>query len=673
MFQFSANTKNKLTLIAKALSVFLLLVIVSYFLFRSYFLEKTIAKVQEKLKDDYSVELQVGSAKFIGLSGIHMESLRLIPAGKDTLLDLQEFTLSIHVLYALLGDIRIERIALKNGYFQLTKKDKVLNYGTFIGAQQDSLSDEQNVGQEPLPKAQNYAKVLYKLLKKVFNQIPDEVQLVDFSLRALDDHIYVSLTWPNLLFKEGVIDANMQVVSQNQSQIWKLSGFAFPSDMKADISILSVDSSRLILPYLAEKFALDARFSSARFLVNNINLNGDELQIDGLANVKSLLINHPKISSKDVVLTEFNFDYLYKIGENYVSLDSSSKVMVNGLAVYPFIQFTNGLDTKYHLVLKTDVMAAQSFIDALPDGLFSHIKGMEARGNFSYRLDFFHNENNPDAMIFESNLQKEKFAILKYGEANLGKMNQEFTYTPIENGRPMRSIFVGLANPNFTPLQNISPYLRNCILTTEDPSFFYHRGFVTEAFRQSIAKNIRTGKFKRGASTISMQLIKNLFLSREKTMARKLEEIVLVYILENNRIVSKDRMYEVYLNIIEWGPNVYGIGEAARFYFQKSPDKLTLSESMFLATLVPSPKKFMWRFDKAGIVKPYLGRTFGFLSTKMIYRNLLLPDDTIGLTHQINVTGPARKYIIKSDSLVNDSLLESELEFIKIGAARDEE
>ena len=94
---------------------------------------------------------------------------------------------------------------------------------------------------------------------------------------------------------------------------------------------------------------------------------------------------------------------------------------------------------------------------------------------------------------------------------------------------------------------------------------------------------------------------------------------------------------------------------------------------MFLATLVPSPKKFMWRFDKSGIVKPYLGRTFGFLSTKMIYRNLLLPDDTIGLTHQINVTGPARKYIIKSDTLVNDSLLESELEFIKIGAARDEE
>jgi membrane peptidoglycan carboxypeptidase len=237
----------------------------------------------------------------------------------------------------------------------------------------------------------------------------------------------------------------------------------------------------------------------------------------------------------------------------------------------------------------------------------------------------------------------------------------------------MRTIYVGSANPYFTPLEQISPFLRNCILTTEDPSFFYHRGFVTEAFRQSIAKNIRTGKFKRGASTISMQLMKNVFLSREKTMSRKLEEIVLVYILENNRIVSKERMYEVYLNIIEWGPNVYGIGEAARFYFQKSPDKLTLSESMFLATLVPSPKKFMWRFDKEGLVKPYLGRTFGFLSNKMLYRNLLLPEDTVGLTHLINVVGPARKYIIKNDSLANDSLLEIELELIQNGGAREEE
>jgi membrane peptidoglycan carboxypeptidase len=86
-----------------------------------------------------------------------------------------------------------------------------------------------------------------------------------------------------------------------------------------------------------------------------------------------------------------------------------------------------------------------------------------------------------------------------------------------------------------------------------------------------------------------MQLIKNVFLTREKTVSRKLEEILLVYILENNRIVSKERMLEVYF-IIEWGPNVYGIGEASRFYFQKSPSELTFNECLFLSNH-PKPKK----------------------------------------------------------------------------------
>jgi membrane peptidoglycan carboxypeptidase len=94
-----------------------------------------------------------------------------------------------------------------------------------------------------------------------------------------------------------------------------------------------------------------------------------------------------------------------------------------------------------------------------------------------------------------------------------------------------------------------------------------------------------------------MQLIKNVFLTREKTMARKLEEILLVYMLENNYIVSKERMFEVYLNLIEWGPNVYGIGEASRFYFQKSPAELTLNEALYLASIVPSPKGFMYKFE----------------------------------------------------------------------------
>jgi membrane peptidoglycan carboxypeptidase len=114
----------------------------------------------------------------------------------------------------------------------------------------------------------------------------------------------------------------------------------------------------------------------------------------------------------------------------------------------------------------------------------------------------------------------------------------------------------------------------------------HHRGFLQESFRESIVKNYREHRFARGGSTISMQLVKNVFLSRDKTVSRKAEEALIVYLIENLGLVPKERMLEVYLNVIEWGPNVYGIGEASHFYFNKRPSQLTLQESLFLASVI---------------------------------------------------------------------------------------
>jgi membrane peptidoglycan carboxypeptidase len=227
-----------------------------------------------------------------------------------------------------------------------------------------------------------------------------------------------------------------------------------------------------------------------------------------------------------------------------------------------------------------------------------------------------------------------------------------------------RPIVVGPSNPNFTPLNQISPYLQKCVLTSEDPSFFNHRGFINEAFKQSIAKNIKTKKFARGASTISMQLVKNAFLTREKTLSRKLEEILLVYILENNRISSKVRMLEVYFNIIEWGPNVYGIGEASRFYFNKIPQDLNVNQCLFLAGIIPKPKGFMWRLENAEKFKPFAQQHNDFLMRLMFKRNLITANDTMG-NFALDISGPAKMYLKQNtvNTIVNDSLSLDEFDF----------
>jgi membrane peptidoglycan carboxypeptidase len=307
-------------------------------------------------------------------------------------------------------------------------------------------------------------------------------------------------------------------------------------------------------------------------------------------------------------------------------------------------------------------MKAQDFITSLPDGLFSHFKGMEAQGNFSYNLNFEYKKSKPNNIIFDSKLKPEGLKITKYGKADLNKLNSEFVYQAIENGIPQRPIVVGPENPYFTPLTEISPYLQKCVLTSEDPSFFNHRGFINEAFKQSIAKNIRTKKFVRGASTISMQLVKNVFLTREKTLSRKLEEILLVYVLENNRISSKERMLEVYFNVIEWGPNVYGIGEAAGFYFQKRPMDLSLNECLFLATIIPKPKGFMSRFDEQHQLKSYAKQQNDFLTRLMLRRNIITPTDTIGL-FPVSLVGPATNLLKPKVEVIIDSTATEDFDF----------
>lgn len=144
----------------------------------------------------------------------------------------------------------------------------------------------------------------------------------------------------------------------------------------------------------------------------------------------------------------------------------------------------------------------------------------------------------------------------------------------------------------YVPLHHISQWMVRAILTTEDNSFFKHDGFNRHALRESIQRNIRVGDYARGASTISMQTIKNLFLTRKKVMARKLQEAMLVYLMESVVHVPKARILEIYMNIIEFAPGVFGIHDAAIHYFGKRPSELTLAECAWLVTIVPGPKKY---------------------------------------------------------------------------------
>jgi monofunctional glycosyltransferase len=134
----------------------------------------------------------------------------------------------------------------------------------------------------------------------------------------------------------------------------------------------------------------------------------------------------------------------------------------------------------------------------------------------------------------------------------------------------------------------ISEHLKKAVLISEDASFFSHAGVDIRELQEALKKDWETGSFTRGGSTITMQLARNLYLDPAKNPLRKAREIVIAWQLE--QALSKRRILEIYLNVVEWGRNVYGAEAAARHYFAKSAADLDIIEAATLAALLPSPR-----------------------------------------------------------------------------------
>jgi hypothetical protein len=240
--------------------------------------------------------------------------------------------------------------------------------------------------------------------------------------------------------------------------------------------------------------------------------------------------------------------------------------------------------------LEVPPLPCRRLLAALPEGLFPIVRRFQIDGSFSAEL---HAE--VDFAALESVALDGRIGIdgcrvvVAPPEGDAKKLLLPFSHRV----RPMPDVEttfeVGPANRDFTPLGDVSTHLVNSIMTTEDSRFFDHRGFIGREFRSALARDLRERRFALGASSITMQMVKNVMLTHEKTLARKLQELFLTWHVEQT--LPKERILEIYLNVIELGPGIYGIGAAARHYFGKSPRDLTPREAAFFSSILPSPKR----------------------------------------------------------------------------------
>ncbi|RNI29336.1 biosynthetic peptidoglycan transglycosylase [Rufibacter latericius] len=638
---FFVRNKKKFLIGTGVFASILIIGFVVFLVNRERILQFAVAKVIKKVENKYPAKLQIGNAQFLDFNTVLVTDIGLLPIGQPKLMqiDTVEATVSFRSLF--LGRMVFKQFDVANGEITAFKQDSVDNFSFLYkkkstGATVDSTA-----------KRSNYGTLLNRLIETAFENVPDGVNFRNLGVLFQNDGRTINMKLPTLLVEDGEIDARMTITTESVTNTMFVKGLIDPDKYLLSAKFFGDNQSGSIeVPYIQQKFGATMRFDTLSLSITDKVYKNNQLTIKGESSAHGLILNHPKIADENVTVQNGAMKYVMTLGDHYYALEPESEVRINKAIFYPQVTYETVPKRKIGIKIDSPDIPANDLFASLPPGLFDTFQGVKATGTFKYRLNFFVDMARVDSLQFDSDLDARDFQITDFGQNDLRKLNQEFTHTVYEKGKVVRTFQVGPSNPNFTPYNQIPNHLKYSILTAEDPRFLTHKGFHEGAFRHSLITNIKENSFVRGGSTVSMQLVKNAFLTRKKTITRKVEEALIVWIIENLNLTSKERMFEVYLNIIEWGPNVYGIKEAARFYFSKEPSQLTLEESLFLASIVPKPKQYRTYFDAYGGLRAYPRYFFKLISGNMLKRGLISPSQAANVSTYVNLSGRAGSFII---------------------------
>jgi hypothetical protein len=632
-----------------ALTILLILAIGGYFFFRDMMLESLVRTVQDKIHNRYACRLQISEATFTGFARVQLDRVALIPTHHDTLFSCQRITTSFSFTRFLKGQPPVDYVVIAEGRIQISEKDSLHNNYSFLFAPDpDKPKTNRSAGSSLGP-----GRMLSVFWKRF-------LAIADFNFTIRDfEIVWKAPSYFERLNLEtfSLLDTKMQFRAtdslDNQMIVWVAEGTIDPGKEAIEAAVYNLQNKPNALPFLKKITGIACSLKSVEF---QMEVARDDIDYELLARITEPAINHWRISPEDVRLDSLSADLKLVTRDSSIFIHYGSAIMVNRVPIELIAGITVSASKALHLQATIPEISSELFFGSLPDGLFNSLKGIQTKGTIAYKLEVDVNTAQPDSVQFNSDLDAYKFGIKRFGEEDLSKMNRSFYYEARENDRVVKVFPVGPENPLYTPLNMISPLLINCVLTAEDGTFFHHSGFNEEAFRKSIATNIREKRFARGGSTISMQLVKNVHLNRNKTISRKVEEALLVWLIENYRLCSKERMLEVYLNVIEWGPGIYGITDAARYYFDKIPAELTLDESIYLSSIIPNPKAFRYSFDKTGNLRPYLQGYFRLVAGRLKSKEIISQTDLDSLKFTVNLAGPARdRVVIVVDSVAVDT------------------
>ncbi|MCU0687109.1 MAG: transglycosylase domain-containing protein [Polyangiaceae bacterium] len=373
---------------------------------------------------------------------------------------------------------------------------------------------------------------------------------------------------------------------------------------KGDLGLLDVEHS-LVEAAISTRLTGDGRHASA--------------EVD--AKLHDLSVEQPALSSEPIRGAELRLR-----GDVELETDGSSLVVERGelgvgraTVAFAGSLLRPGPGWSLRGRLEVPSTPCQAALDALPAGLSPMLAGMRMDGAFSLVTAVDFDSSRPEHADVHFALGNGCKIVSVPPQVDVSRFREPFRRRVYGPDRARVELEMGPGTPGWVRYGAISPFMTAAVLTTEDGGFRHHRGFDAGAIRNSIRDNLREGRFLRGASTITMQTVKNLYLEREKTLGRKIQEAVLTVYLE--QALTKEEILELYFNCIEFGPMLYGIGPAAGHYFHSTPGALSLGQALYLSSILPNPKNNY--FGPDGRVKPHWMSYLRKLMQIMVKRHLI--------------------------------------------------
>jgi Transglycosylase/Domain of Unknown Function (DUF748) len=388
----------------------------------------------------------------------------------------------------------------------------------------------------------------------------------------------------------------------------------WPSDLRADGRVaLSGLPLTLLVPILPSVPWFEPEKSRIDAELNITAESPARVSLDGYARLHNVSLFADRLATEPVQIASMNISgsghWLPPQRRLEITLGSFSlgkaKANIQGAVEIAKDHYAFDLDTSLPATPCTDA------VRSIPSALLGDMALAQWRGNIAGRLRFQTDSRELDKTVLNMDVTDHCDFQLVPVMADLSRFSKPFEHVVTEPDGTTFEFETGPGSEAWTPIEAMSPYFVHAVMVHEDPQFFSHHGFSPINIRNALVRDLRERRYAVGASTITMQLIKNIFLHREKTLARKIQEVLLTWWTE--RVMEKRDILELYLNVIEYGPSVYGIRSAAKHYWNRLPAELSPAESVFLANILPNPKHFHTYYERNALSSSWASSMRSFL------------------------------------------------------------